>query len=106
VGGTIQALDSLFDANDPTSAAFAAVRPPGHHASSDVSAGFCIFNNVAIAVKHAQAKHGLKKICIFDCDVHCGDGTSKILYQDDSVLYISLHRFDDGLFYPYEYGKY
>jgi acetoin utilization deacetylase AcuC-like enzyme len=67
-------------------------------------AGFCLFNNVAIAIKHAQKEHGVKKICVFDWDIHVGDGTSKTFYEDDSVLFISLHRYDEGYFYPGSYG--
>jgi acetoin utilization deacetylase AcuC-like enzyme len=60
---------------------------------------------VAIAAKYAQKVLGKQKICIFDWDVHCGDGTSNIFYEDDSVLYISLHRYDDGYFYPGAIGN-
>lgn len=79
---------------------FAIVRPPGHHAEHDVAMGFCIFNNVAIAAKVMQKEHGVKKIAIVDWDVHHGNATQNAFYEDDSVLFISLHRFDDGTFYP------
>lgn len=76
------------------------VRPPGHHADSKMVSGFCIFNNVAIASKYAQDKYGVKRILIVDWDVHHGNGTQRIFENDPSVLYISLHRHEDGTFYP------
>lgn len=85
--------------------AFCIVRPPGHHATCSNIAGFCFFNNVAVAARYAQKEHGVKKVCIFDWDVHVGDGTSNVFYDDDSVLYISIHRFDNGVFYPGPIGK-
>ncbi|MEW5987626.1 MAG: histone deacetylase [Chloroflexota bacterium] len=73
-------------------------RPPGHHASTNRAAGFCLFNNVATAARHAQKQHGLRRVLILDFDVHHGDGTQSIFYQDPSVLFVSLH-----LYYPYFY---
>jgi len=84
--------------------AFAIVRPPGHHAHCNQIAGFCFYNNVGVAAKVAQKKHGARKICIFDWDVHVGDGTAQIFYDDPTVLYISIHRFDQGKFYPGQAG--
>ena len=85
--------------------AFGIVRPPGHHAAAKHGiGGFCIYNNVAIAAKYAIKKYNLKRVVIFDWDVHHGDGTSKFLYNDASILYISIHRFDNGNFYPGEFG--
>jgi acetoin utilization deacetylase AcuC-like enzyme len=72
--------------------AFVAIRPPGHHAEPDRAMGFCLLNNVAIAARYLQYKHGLSKISIVDFDVHHGNGTQKIFYDDPSVLYISLHQ--------------
>ncbi|CAB3405934.1 unnamed protein product [Caenorhabditis bovis] len=80
--------------------AFVATRPPGHHASSAKSSGFCIFNNVAIGAKYAQQKYNVKKILVLDWDVHHGNGTQEIFYEDDSVLYMSIHRHERGEFYP------
>ena len=73
--------------------AFCAVRPPGHHAERDASMGFCLFNNVAIGAFHARAAHGLKRIAVFDFDVHHGNGTQDIFYDDADMLYASTHQF-------------
>jgi acetoin utilization deacetylase AcuC-like enzyme len=77
----------------------ALVRPPGHHAETGRAGGFCLFNNVAIAARHAQDVHGYEKILIIDFDVHHGNGTQQIFYADPSVLFISLHLFH-RFFYP------
>ncbi len=78
----------------------AIIRPPGHHAEADEACGFCLFNNVAIAAKYALDNHGLKRVLILDWDVHHGNGIQNMFYDDDRVLYISLHRFDHGTFFP------
>ncbi|KAG0216974.1 Histone deacetylase hda1 [Mortierella sp. NVP41] len=78
----------------------AIVRPPGHHAEPDEAGGFCLFNNVAIAARFLQKEHGLKKIFILDWDVHHGNGTQKAFIDDPDVVYCSIHRYDDGSFYP------
>uniref|UniRef100_A0A8D0ABI8 Histone deacetylase n=1 Tax=Sander lucioperca TaxID=283035 RepID=A0A8D0ABI8_SANLU len=79
---------------------FAVVRPPGHHADPSNPMGFCYFNSVAIAAKQLQHKLSVSKILIVDWDVHHGNGTQEVFYSDSSVLYISLHRYDDGNFFP------
>ncbi|NXK96724.1 HDAC7 deacetylase, partial [Formicarius rufipectus] len=79
---------------------FAVVRPPGHHADPSTAMGFCFFNSVAIAARQLQQKGKLSKILIVDWDVHHGNGTQQIFYKDPEVLYISLHRHDDGNFFP------
>uniref|UniRef100_A0A8C9W744 histone deacetylase n=1 Tax=Scleropages formosus TaxID=113540 RepID=A0A8C9W744_SCLFO len=79
---------------------FAVVRPPGHHADPSNPMGFCFFNSVAIAAKQLQQKLSVSKILIVDWDVHHGNGTQEVFYNDPSVLYISLHRYDDGNFFP------
>ncbi|XP_052455752.1 histone deacetylase 7 isoform X1 [Carassius gibelio] len=78
---------------------FAVVTPPGHHASHSQTFGFSIFNSVAIAAKQLQERLNVKKILIVDWDVHHGSGTEEIFYTDPSVLYISLHRYDNGSFF-------
>uniref|UniRef100_A0AAQ4PV14 Histone deacetylase n=1 Tax=Gasterosteus aculeatus aculeatus TaxID=481459 RepID=A0AAQ4PV14_GASAC len=79
---------------------FAVVRPPGHHADPSNPMGFCYFNSVAIAAKKLQHRLSVSKILIVDWDVHHGNGTQEVFYSDPSVLYISLHRYDDGNFFP------
>jgi acetoin utilization deacetylase AcuC-like enzyme len=94
-GGVIHAIDEVFA--DKITRAFCAVRPPGHHAGTATVMGFCLFNNVAIGARYAQKKYGIKKVAIIDWDVHHGNGTQEIFYEDDSVFYISLHQYP---FYP------
>lgn len=77
--------------------AFALLRPPGHHAETDTAMGFCLLNNIAIAARYFQKKHGLEKILILDWDVHHGNGTQHTFEEDPSVFYISTHQFP---FYP------
>ncbi|XP_051571268.1 histone deacetylase 5-like isoform X3 [Myxocyprinus asiaticus] len=79
---------------------FAVVRPPGHHAEESTAMGFCFFNSVAITAKLLQQKLGVGKILIVDWDIHHGNGTQQAFYNDPNVLYISLHRYDDGNFFP------
>ena len=83
---------------------YAIIRPPGHHADMSTAKGFCIFNSVAIAVKYILNKNPKMKIAILDWDVHHGDGTQAIFYKDDNPLFISIHRHDNGKFYPYKTG--
>ena len=78
----------------------ALVRPPGHHAESGESCGFCFFNTVAIAAKVAQRDHNVKKILIMDWDIHHGNGIQHAFYDDPNVLYISIHRYDNGDYFP------
>jgi acetoin utilization deacetylase AcuC-like enzyme len=79
------------------SSAFALSRPPGHHALRDRAMGFCLLNNVAIAARYAQAELGLERVAILDWDVHHGNGTQAILWDDATILYVSLHEWP---FYP------
>ncbi|XP_040075757.3 histone deacetylase 4 isoform X1 [Ixodes scapularis] len=79
---------------------FAMVRPPGHHAEFKQAMGFCFFNSVAIAAKQLRQKLKMEKILVIDWDVHHGNGLQQIFYDDPHVLYVSLHRHDDGNFFP------
>ncbi|XP_054859461.1 histone deacetylase 6 isoform X2 [Eublepharis macularius] len=81
--------------------AVAIVRPPGHHAESDAACGFCFFNSVALAARYAQRLAGRTlRVMILDWDVHHGNGTQHMFEDDPSVLYVSLHRYDNGTFFP------
>jgi acetoin utilization deacetylase AcuC-like enzyme len=93
-GGACALVDALLTREAPT--AFAALRPPGHHAEPDRVMGFCLFSNVAIAARHALAQ-GAERVLILDWDVHHGNGTQAAFYDTDEVLFISLHRWP---FYP------
>jgi acetoin utilization deacetylase AcuC-like enzyme len=73
------------------------IRPPGHHATQKQSMGFCLFNNVAIAARYAQKQHKLDRVLIIDWDVHHGNGTQDVFYEDETVTFLSIHRFP---FYP------
>jgi acetoin utilization deacetylase AcuC-like enzyme len=98
-GGAIRAIEAVIAGEVDN--AYALVRPPGHHATADVGMGFCLFSNAAIAIRHAQAVHGIGRIATVDWDVHHGNGTQAIFYDDPSVLTISIHQ--DGL-YPAHSG--
>jgi len=93
--GVLSAIDSVMEGKIRN--AFCAVRPPGHHALRDRAMGFCLFNNVAIGAKYIQKKYGLSKVLIVDWDVHHGNGTQDVFYDDSTVLYFSIHR---SPFYP------
>jgi len=95
VGGVLAAVDAVMEGK--VGNAFCAVRPPGHHATRERGMGFCIFNNVAIATRYVQRKHGLKKVLIVDWDVHHGNGTQEAFYEDPTVLYFGTHQYP---FYP------
>jgi acetoin utilization deacetylase AcuC-like enzyme len=95
-GAATAAVDAVMNGNDPV--AFCAVRPPGHHATGAAAMGFCLLNNVAVAAAHALDSHGLERVAIVDFDVHHGNGTQAIFYEDPRVSYFSTH--ESGL-YPY-----
>ncbi len=95
VGGAIDLADAIYDRH--VSNGFAALRPPGHHAESDRAMGFCFFNNIAIVARHLQACRGVGKVLIVDWDVHHGNGSQHVFYDDPSVMYMSLHQYP---FYP------
>ena len=90
VGGAVHAVDEVMSGH--VSNTFSAMRPPGHHAESDKAMGFCFFNNAAIAARHAQKAHGAERVAIVDWDVHHGNGTQEIFWDDASVLYASTHE--------------
>jgi acetoin utilization deacetylase AcuC-like enzyme len=90
VGAALAAVGAATSASPAP--AFALVRPPGHHATPDRAMGFCIFNNVAIAVRHAQQRYGVERLAVVDLDVHHGNGTQDAFYEDGDVLYCSLHQ--------------
>ena len=97
VGSIIAAIDGVQ--NKDFKNAFCAVRPPGHHAEKNKAMGFCIYNNVAVGANYLINKYKLKKIAIIDFDVHHGNGTQDIFYDNEKVLYISTHQ------YPYYPGS-
>lgn len=90
-GGVLTAIDQV--ASRQADNAFVVVRPPGHHATPERAMGFCLFNNVAIGARYAQQQHNLERILIVDWDVHHGNGTQDIFYEDSSVCYFSLHQY-------------
>jgi acetoin utilization deacetylase AcuC-like enzyme len=90
VGAALGAVDGILKNDYDT--AFVAARPPGHHAESNRAMGFCLFNSVAIAARHAQRAHGLERVAILDWDVHHGNGTQEIFYSDGSVFFASVHQ--------------
>ncbi len=90
VGGVINAVDAVVSGKARN--AFCVVRPPGHHARPNQGMGFCVFNNIAIAARHAQRKHKVERVLIADWDVHHGNGTQDIFYADGSVFFCSTHQ--------------
>jgi acetoin utilization deacetylase AcuC-like enzyme len=95
-GAAVKAVDMLMAQQAEN--AFCNIRPPGHHAGRENAAGFCIFNNVAVAAAHAIAQHGLQRVAIADFDVHHGDGTENIFHDDPRVMLCSTFRHP---YYPY-----
>jgi len=90
VGGAMLAVDEVV--TKKASNAFVAHRPPGHHAETVRPMGFCIFNQAAIAARHAQKKHGLHRVAVVDFDVHHGNGTQEIFWSDPTLMYCSTHQ--------------
>ena len=97
VGSIISAIDGII--NKDFINAFCAVRPPGHHSEQEKAMGFCIFNNIAVGANYLISKYKYKRIAIIDFDVHHGNGTQDIFYNNEKVLYISTHQ------YPYYPGS-
>jgi acetoin utilization deacetylase AcuC-like enzyme len=111
VGTCLQVVDDVINASkspktptspvdDPTNTptGYAAIRPPGHHATADTALGYCVFNNIAIAAKYAQKVYGLKNILVLDLDVHNGNGTCEIFWEDPTVMVIDTH--EENSVYP------
>ncbi|XP_038054576.1 histone deacetylase 6-like [Patiria miniata] len=98
VGSTLNVVDMIL--SNQARNGVAIVRPPGHHAEAHTAMGFCFFNTVALAARYAQRKFGLKRVLILDWDIHHGNGTQHAFESDPSVLYISLHRYENGMFFP------
>ncbi len=96
-GACVAAVDAVLTGPDPR--ALCLVRPPGHHATPRRSMGFCLFNNIALAAEQAKTAHGLSRILVVDWDVHHGNGTQDIWYEDPEVMFFSIHRYGHG-FYP------
>ncbi|OBS73050.1 hypothetical protein A6R68_12343 [Neotoma lepida] len=99
VGAALQLVDAVL--TGAVHNGLALVRPPGHHSQKAAANGFCVFNNVAIAAKHAKQKYGLQRILIVDWDIHHGQGIQYIFDDDPSVLYFSWHRYEHGRFWPF-----
>ena len=95
-GAALVGVDQVFKGEADN--AFALVRPPGHHATSNRAMGFCLFNSAAIGARYAQSRYGAERVLIIDWDVHHGNGTQEIFYRDPSVFYFSTHQ------YPYYPG--
>jgi acetoin utilization deacetylase AcuC-like enzyme len=90
VGGVLQAVDMVMA--QTVQNAFVATRPPGHHAERETAKGFCFFGNVAIGAKHALNRHGLKRVAVVDFDVHHGNGTQDLLWDEPGILFVTSHQ--------------
>jgi acetoin utilization deacetylase AcuC-like enzyme len=89
-GGAVALVDLLLSGEAPTG--FSALRPPGHHAEPAQAMGFCLFNNVAVAARHARDAHGLERVLVLDWDVHHGNGTNAAFHDSAEVLFVSIHQ--------------
>ncbi len=99
-GSALACVD--YATSNPGGRSYCLARPPGHHASGDQAMGFCLFNNIALATRHAQRSHGLNRVAIIDWDVHHGNGTQAVFYDDPDVLFISIHQEE---LYPAKKGR-
>lgn len=104
-GAGLVGIDAIF--RQETRRVFVVSRPPGHHAMPSVAMGFCLFNNIAIAARYAQKQHGIERILILDWDVHHGNGTQAVFYEDPTVYFISTHQHPlyPGTGFPHETGE-
>jgi histone deacetylase 6 len=98
VSGLLNLIDVIMNAT--ARAGVAIVRPPGHHAEHNTPMGFCFVNNVAVAANYLNMKYNLQRILIVDFDIHHGNGTQNVFYQSSHVMYISIHKDEDGKFFP------
>jgi acetoin utilization deacetylase AcuC-like enzyme len=89
-GGAVRAVEALLTGE--AKVAFCGLRPPGHHAEPSRAMGFCLFNNVAVAARHALDAYGAERVLVLDWDVHHGNGTNDVFYESDEVLYASIHQ--------------
>jgi acetoin utilization deacetylase AcuC-like enzyme len=89
-GGAVRAVDALLGGE--AEVAFCGLRPPGHHAEPSRAMGFCLFNNIAVAARHALDAYGAARVLVLDWDVHHGNGTNDVFYDSDEVLYASIHQ--------------
>lgn len=99
VGCLLAVVDSVMKGE--TKSGVALIRPPGHHADKDQPSGFCYVNNVAVAAQYILDTYNLKRILIIDFDIHHGNGTQNIFYDDNKVLYLSIHRYEDAKYFPF-----
>lgn len=104
VGGNIRAVDMVM--NGAVQNSFVGCRPPGHHAETETAMGFCLFGNVVIGARHALDAHGAKRVAIVDFDVHHGNGTQDLVWDDDRILFVSSHQMPlyPGSGHPHESG--
>lgn len=98
IGGLLGLVDAVLDGSATKGVMIDG--SVGHHAHCDHASGYGIYNEVVSAARRAVEKHGLKRVMIFDWDIHCGDGIEKILYDDPNILYCSIHRYEGGMFFP------
>jgi len=103
-GAVVAGVEAVMEGKVRT--AFAAVRPPGHHAAPSIPGGFCLFNNVAVGARHAQAKYGIDRVAVLDFDVHHGQGTQAVAEPDRQLFYASTHQYPlyPGTGFPNETG--
>ncbi|SFE86844.1 class II histone deacetylase [Alteribacillus iranensis] len=100
-GGAMKAVDVCLGEGD-IDQAYALIRPPGHHAESNQAMGFCLYNNASVAASYARETYGAKKVLILDWDVHHGNGTEEIFYENDDILVISIH---EEAYFPLDTGQ-
>lgn len=98
-GSVLRLVDAVLEAEIRNGMAI--IRPPGHHAQHSLMDGYCMFNHVAVAARYAQQKHDIQRVLIVDWDVHHGQGIQFAFDQDPSVLYFSIHRYEQGRFWPH-----